>query len=274
MFIQGLVKAESKVAKKSGKKLSGLFLMQARADGNTGDSSSPAGSTTVPQPSTTPQPQQVVNFESLIAAARKEEKDKLYPRIKALEDVEKDLTGKLNDALLREGALRQEVDNLKKSAKTGDGDSEELVKVQRELEAAKQKLEELEKNPPADEAAIRAKVEAEFEIKAYAQTKLAENKDAILTMLHETVTGSTKEEIDAAITAALEKTASVRKDLGLEETPPVEEKPEDGKKSNVPPAVQPKGSGKKGGKLDLEKLRTMDVNSEEYKEFRKQMGLK
>ena len=56
-----------------------------------------------PQVEETSTPQPTVNFEDLIANARKQEKDKLYPQIKKLEEEKKKLVEKNNQHLLTIG---------------------------------------------------------------------------------------------------------------------------------------------------------------------------
>ena len=54
-----------------------------------------------------PQPQPV-SYEQLIARARQEEKDKLYPQLKAEKDKVADLTKSNNDLLVQVGTLKNE----------------------------------------------------------------------------------------------------------------------------------------------------------------------
>ena len=86
-------------------------------DGNGGQEppAPPAPQTPAPNPSPTPQPTEPsqINYEELIARARKEEKDKLYIQIKTLKDDLKEMTKQNNKNLLEAGTLKAEIDNLK-----------------------------------------------------------------------------------------------------------------------------------------------------------------
>ena len=54
-----------------------------------------------------------INYEDLIARARKEEKDKLYPKLEKLELDNKDLVAKHNQALISIGEKDTEISRLK-----------------------------------------------------------------------------------------------------------------------------------------------------------------
>src|SRR5699024_8250334 len=65
------------------------------------------------------------------------------------------------------------------------------------------------------EDAIREQIRAEYEVKMYAKEQLAKHNDDILPIFTEEVKGVTREEVDAAIKAAVDKSTKVKKDLGL-----------------------------------------------------------
>lgn len=216
-----------------------------------------------------------VNYEQLIAAARKEEKDKLYPRLKKAEDDLRDNTRTINTLLLEKAALSQEVDRLKAEKKDAKPDPRIA-----ELEADKKKLEEevktLKESAPNEEE-IRKKIEQEYEVKLYAQQQIEANKGKILTMLHANITGTTKEEIDAAVQKAIEQTKSVRKDLGLDDeddSASPDDKPVEKRKPGRPPKANPQTGGSGTETYTAEYIQSLDPRSEEYKEFRKKLGLK
>ena len=212
-----------------------------------------------------------INFEQLVAQARKEEKDKLYPRIKKLEDENAVLLKSSNDSLLKIAALTQEIEKIK--GEGAEKTSAEVKELEKKLAAAEKALEDLKKSA-VDEAALRASIEKEYSVKLYIRDKVAENKDDILAILAEGITGSTEEEVDKAIEAAKEKTLSVKKDLGLVDesgnpvsTPPKKDKP--AKVSNPNPAM-----ARVDSELSIEYLRGLDPRSKEYAELRKKMGLR
>lgn len=228
-----------------------------------------------PNPSnpTEPNPAPSMNFEQMVAQARKEEKDKLYPRIKKAEDEVKTLTASVNKYLLENAALKDELEKLKNKP-NDDSKVKELEDKINTLEAENKSLKE--NTPNEDE--IRQKIEAEYEVKMYAQEQIASNKDSIISILIPEITGKTKEEIDSAIASAKEKTKSIKKDLGLD----VDEGEggDDKSKKKAPASKQKKAPAaapavdEGGEEFDAEYVRNLDPRSKEYAEFRKKMGLR
>ena len=222
-------------------------------------------------PSTDPAP---INFEQAIAQARKEEKDKLYPRIKKAEDEVKTLTASVNKYLLENAALKDEMEKMK--SQPADPKIKELEDKVKSLEDENKTLKE---NTPNEEE-IRQRVEAEYEVKLYAQEQINANKGSIISILIPEITGKTKEEIDSAIATAKEKTKTIKKDLGLSVDDDDDEK-DDKKKKNPAPAPKQKkapvanpASDEDGDEFDAEYVRNLDPRSKEYAEFRKKMGLR
>lgn len=218
-----------------------------------------------------------VNYEQLIAQARREEKEKLYPQIEKLKAQAEVLTKQVNEALLAKGAVEKELADLKDSQKKGD--SEEVTKLKAQVEALKSENENLKKNTVSEED-LRKKLEKEYQVKLYAKDKLAENKDKILSVFAEKVVGNTKEEIDSAIEKAIASSDEIRKELGVEDKKDLKKKGKnsEGKKEsnsqNNPPAPNPQGGEGEKGKFDLEYIQSLDPRSEEYAEWRKSVGLK
>lgn len=223
-----------------------------------------------PNDQTEPAP---INFEQAIAQARKEEKDKLYPRIKKAEDENKTLTASVNKYLLENAALKEELEKMKN--KPEDAKVKELEDKVKNLEDENKTLKETTPN----EEEIRKKVEAEYEVKLYAQEQIATHKGSILSILIPDIKGNTKEEIDSAIQSAKDKTISIKKDLGIEVE---EEEDEDKKKKSKKeqPAKQKKAppanpaSEEEDDEYDAEYIRNLDPRSKEYAEFRKKLGLR
>lgn len=219
-----------------------------------------------------------MNFEQLIAQARREEKEKLYPQIEKLKAQVEVLTKQVNEALLAKGAAEKELADLKESQKKGD--SEEVTKLKAQVEALKSENENLKKNTVSEED-LRKKLEEEYQVKLYAKDKLAENKDKILSVFAEKVVGNTKEEIDSAIEKAIASSDEIRKELGVEgkkKSEKKDNKDSEGKKEsksqNNPPAPNPQGGEGEKGKFDLEYIQSLDPRSEEYAKWRKSVGLK
>ena len=219
-----------------------------------------------------------MNFEQLIAQARREEKEKLYPQIEKLKAQAEVLTKQVNEALLAKGAVEKELADLKESQKKSD--SEEVTKLKAQVEALKSENENLKKNTVSEED-LRKKLEEEYQVKLYAKDKLAENKDKILSVFAEKVVGNTKEEIDSAIEKAIESSNEIRKELGVEDKKKPEKKDnkdsegkKESKSQNNPPAPNPQGGEGEKGKFDLEYIQSLDPRSEEYAKWRKSVGLK
>lgn len=232
-----------------------------------------------PNPDPAPVTQPQVNYEDLIKQARKEEKDKLYPRIEKAEKDLKEQVALNNDLLLKNAALSEEVAKLKK--KSGEPDPK-VAELEGENQKLKDRIKELEDNTP-NEDDIRAKVEKEYEVKLYAQRKRDELKSSkkVLSMLLDDIKGSTNEEVDAAVEDAIKKTKSVRADLGLDDEEEEDDSPKKSKKKDTTkpkskptraPAVNPSSSDDE--EFDAEYIRSLDPHSKEYKEFRAKLGLR
>lgn len=161
-----------------------------------------------------------VNYEELIAKARKEEKQKLYGEIEGLKSQVKMLTENNNKLLLEKAEAEKALEQFKKDSKN---DNDETVKeleakvevLQGELETVKKAKEELESNK-VDEKEIREKIEAEYEIKDYVKTEKEKYDKVILNHLKDTVKGATKEEVDESVKKAVEESNKIRADLGIE----------------------------------------------------------
>lgn len=218
----------------------------------------------------------VINYEDLIAKARKEEKDKQYKTIEKLKEQIATLTEQHNNDLLKIADLDKQLKDAKDQlTKAGSGDSEEIKTLkatiktlEKEKEDLDKKVKEFEAKPPVNreevEAEVRADLEAEYEVKTYKATKMAEHKDDIL--VPELVFGNTKEEIDASIQSALERSAEIKKNLG------VGDKKKDKRTPRTP--SNPSVSGIQDKEISIEYLATLDVSSKEYAEVRKQLGLR
>jgi dihydroneopterin aldolase len=215
-----------------------------------------------------------INYEDLIAKARKEEKEKQYKTIEKLKKTVETLTEQHNNDLLSIAELGKKVEEAEAKLTTaGKGDSEEITTLKSTIETLKKEKKALEDEvtkfkevEPVDRSAVEAEVrqqlEAEYEVKTYKATKLLEMKDEIL--VPELVMGDTKEAIDESIKAAMERSKEIRKSLGISDKP---------KKTPKAPA-NPSVDGIQDSGVDLDRLAKMDVRSPEYAELRKQLGLK
>jgi ribosomal protein L18E len=207
-----------------------------------------------------------INYEELISKARKEEKDKLYPKIKSLEDKIKEQTESINKYLLSIGAKDKEIESLRLQVNS-KADSEQVKQLKDQIASLEKELAENKSKAPDEEAIhknIREELEAEYEVKMYRIEQLNEAGDSILTP--ELVIGATKEDIDKSIDAQKAKTLEIKKKLGVVD--------KDGKPVKRPyhPSNPSKSAGQKT--VDFEYLASLDPASEEYKEARKKLGLK
>ena len=226
-----------------------------------------------------------VNYEDLIAKARKEEKDKQYKTIERLKGQVATLTEQHNNDLLVVADLKKQIEAAnKKLTEANKGDSEEVSTLKTTIKsleddkaALDKKVKEYEANKPQSrediEKEVRAELEAEFEVRTYKAEKMAELKDVIL--VPELVGGNTKEDIDKSIEAAKARSEEIRKQLGL--PAPNSNGGEGGegekKKKRTPKSPSNPSSGGGGKEIDLDYLYSLDVRSEEYAKVRKQLGL-
>lgn len=214
-----------------------------------------------------------VNFEQMIAQARKEEKDKLYPRIKKAEDEVKTLTASVNKYLLENATLKDELEKVKNKPV----DDSKVKELEKEIARLTEENTTLKENTPNADT-IREEIKAEYELKMYIQEQVNANKDSIISILIPEITGKTKEEVDSAIAKAKEKTISVKKDLGIE----VDDEGNNKKQTSTKvtgntkqkrvPASNPPATEEES--FDADYIRNLDPRSKEYAEFRKKLGLK
>ena len=218
-----------------------------------------------------------INYEDLIAKARKEEKEKQYKTIEKLKGQIATLTEQHNNDLLVKADLEKQLKEANDKLTTaGSGDSEEVKTLKETIKSLEKdkadldkKVKDYEASKPVSreevEAEVRAELEAEYEVKTYKATKMAELKDDIL--VPELVMGTTKEEIDASIQSALDRSAEIKKNLGIST---------DKKQTKRTPKspANPSVSSVQDNEVSLERLATMDVRSKEYAELRKQLGLR
>lgn len=216
-----------------------------------------------------------INYEDLIAKARKEEKEKQYKTIEKLKGQVNTLTEQHNNDLLKIADLEKKLKEANDKLTTaGNGDSEEvktlkgtIKTLEKEKEDLDKKVKEFETNKPVSreevEAEVRAELEAEYEVKTYKAEKMAELKDDLL--VPELVFGNTKEEIDASLQLALNRSAEIKKNLGIGEKPA---------KRTPKNTSNPSSSSVMDKEVSLERLAGMDVSSPEYAQLRKQLGLR
>lgn len=225
-------------------------------------------------------PAPALNFEDLIQKARKEEKDKLYPKMTALQTQVNTLTEQHNTDLLTIAELK---DKLEEAQKVNGGDESEAMKtlkgqistLEKDKKDLEKKVKDYEKIPVVNEEELRATIEQEFEtkfkVKEYRMEQLSKHKDDIFTP--ELVIGNTNEEIDASIQREIERSNEIKNRLGYTgatQTPPANNQQARTPRTPSNPSV----SRIQDSQLDINKLATMDVRSPEYAQLRQQLGLK
>lgn len=216
-----------------------------------------------------------INYEDLIAKARKEEKDKQYKTIEKLKAQVETLTNQHNNDLLKVADLEKQLKEAQdKLTKAGSGDSEEvktlkatIKTLEKEKEDLDKKVKDYEAKPPVSreevETEVRTQLEVEYEVKTYKATKMAELKEDIL--VPELVFGNTKEEIDASIQSALARSQEIRNNLGLGSQ----------KQKRTPKtATNPSVSRVQDNQNGYERLSQLDVRSPEYAKLRQELGLR
>lgn len=209
-----------------------------------------------------------VNFEHLIAKAREEEKNKLYPTIDKLKKECEAHVKAHNEDLIAIATKDKEIERLKGEIQTlqsqVEGKETEAIKtLKNELKAAQDELQTLKESAPnIDEltAKIRGEIEAEYEIKSYKENKIREANGKIIPEL---VSGDTKEDIDASVEKAMARYTEI---VGSAPTAP-----------QVNPVINPANPSSTPLKTNgdaMKALLDLDPLSPEYKEARKALGFK
>jgi hypothetical protein len=182
-----------------------LFLLNVLAEeptpNNEPKADPPAGEPTPepkPEPKSEPKPSGNVNFEELIARARKEEKDKLYPEIKKLKEDKNNLLLVVadRDKKIEEltGQLDKVTSDFKKTAKdleTGNASNQKVSELTATISTLERQLEDLQVKYDSDVNSLK--------LDSYKREKIAA---AGGNLIAELVAGSTQEEIDASIETA------------------------------------------------------------------------
>jgi hypothetical protein len=233
------------------------LLLTAYAEENDPPNTDPNNPT---PPATDPPKANPINFEDLIAKARKEEKDKLYPKITALEKERDGLVEKINAHLLTIGQKDTRISELENQIKNSGASESEVVKgLRAEIETLKTQLATAGKNT-VDPVEIENRIKSEYEVKLYRMEKLKELAETKEGYIPELVTGMTREEIDASLKVAKQRYADILKSAGVSN-------------NNIPP-VNVNTSKINVKNMKMEDLVNLDPKSAEYKEIRKQLGLK
>jgi hypothetical protein len=233
-------------------------------------------SANVPPINVTLPPQQYFTAEQL-EAARQQEKDKLYGRMTTLEETlngfktEVETLRAAREAAEQLAQTRQaEADAAAKKAEDEKLSVQELL-AKRDAEWQQQQADLTQKIET--ERAIMAKERELQSLAAYIQRRVAEEiaSDGIIPDLVEYITGASEEEVEASITKAKEKTASIiagATRMGGAPTPPP-----------VAPGVSPTGFAPTGpldtlsGQQQYSADDISKMSLSDYAKFRAQAGI-
>ena len=200
------------------------------------------------------------NYEDLISKARKEEKDKLYPKITALEKEKADLIEKSNNSLLTIGELQTKLEEAeKKSTGSATSVNEEVANLKKALadkEAELKGLEETTEDISVVEERIRKELDEKWEVKLYREQVLRKAGENVIPEL---VMGETKEDVDNSLVASQNRFNQIVNQTisGVK----------------IPPA-NTSVSNMDNANFNIEYLARIDPRSDEYRDLRKKLGLK
>ena len=228
------------------------------------------------EPAPAPQPQPV-SYEQLIARARQEEKDKLYPQLKAEKDKVAELTSKNNDLLVQVGTLKNENDVMKAQIEDlknnkGANENAEITRLKEELNKVKKEYKEF-KAGVVDEATLRQQVEAEvkqqYEVEMYKVEKL--NSDEFKgQIIPELVSGDTKEAIDESLAKSKARYEEL---IGVNRNQ--QQQPQQGQQLGAVPTMpvgNPNTQSFISATVSAEEIQRM--TPEQWAEYRTKLGLK
>lgn len=216
---------------------------------------------------------QQLNYEDLVKNARQEEQGKAKKEIDKLKTDLKEQIKINNDLLIKNAELAKEIETNKGTEK-----DETIRTLETEIQSLKDELQKFEGKEVNEETLrnsieqeLRERFEKEYEVKLYLQEQKDKNKSNVIDLFLEEITGSTKEEVDEAINKAIEKTKKIKESLGIKESNHKKDKQNDKEKERLP---QTNPEQKQDDGYSLEDIRNLDPKSDEYKEFRKKLGLK
>ena len=224
-----------------------------------------------------PQQTQTVSYEQLIARARQEEKDKLYPQLQAEKDKVKELIQKNNELLVKMGSLQNEYDVVKAQLEDfknnkGVNENAEITKLKAELDKVKKEYKEF-KEGTVDEATLRQQVEAEvkqqYEVEMYKVEKL--NSDEFKgQIIPELVSGDTKEAIDESLAKSKARYEEL---IGVNRNQ--QQQPQQGQQLGAVPTMpvgNPNTQSFISATISAEEIQRM--TPEQWAEYRTKLGLK
>jgi hypothetical protein len=156
-----------------------------------------------------------------IERARSQEKDKLYPKIERLQTQMEHFSAEAEAAksLVHEEQLRVEEERKRREEEEMSArdlierrDEEWSVKFNSAQEEWQTKIEELEARDAAKTALLEKEREYQ-EVQSYRERRLQEEQEGIMPELMSFVSGNNKEEIDASISAVMDRTSAIMESL-------------------------------------------------------------
>ena len=235
------------------------FFLKVYAEGNDSNNTNDQDKKTTqdqkpnqdPRPNQDPKPMGTVNFEELIAKARQEEKDKLYPEIQSWKEKHNNLLLVIaeRDAKIKElegeiTKFKKQIEEVKeKSSKTNDATVSELKAT---IDSLNNQIEQLKSSHDKEIARLNLEI--------FKREKLAEVGEEIIPEL---VTGETEEEILASIEKAKEKYQQIVSKIN---------------KGITYPPINPNVTKIDMKNKSVEEIVNMPAG--EWAEFRKQLGFK
>lgn len=148
-----------------------------------------------------PKPSGTVNFEDLIAKARKEERDKLYPELNKYKEKVNNLMlviaerdSEIADLKKELEEVKKENGKLKKDLESGTKTNKTISELTTTISVLERQLEELQAKYDADVTALK--------LEAFKKEKIAEAGGELIPEL---VTGNSEEEIIASIELAKQR---------------------------------------------------------------------
>jgi DNA repair exonuclease SbcCD ATPase subunit len=210
----------------------------------------------------TRQPSRAPTWED-VEKARQEERDKLYPRLTKVDEMQAQLQSLTEE---RAAAAKAEAKRLKQIEEAEKAAEREKMTAQELIEANRAEFEaKLAEQREATEK-IQATYERErqfTELQNYMTARMADEAEAIMPQLRRTVGGNTKEEIDAAIEDAKTMTAEI---MGEIQGRAVGQRAQQvGTRTTAPP-VGPAESQEAFKEMTVEDINNMDMG--QYAQFR------
>jgi hypothetical protein len=202
-----------------------------------------------------PAPTPTINYETLIAEARKQEKDKLYPQIEKLKAEKEALVQKNNALLIESGEKDLKIRDLEKQladAVKGKADPEEIKTLKETIKAKEAEVDTLKKEINSGK------------LEAFKKAKIAEANGQLIEDL---VAGSTEEEIIASIELSKKAFQSVASKFA-------QVNPAQAFQVPTPVANSNSGNGASVNLGDVTLEQIQQMTPKEYGEWRKQQGLK